>query len=99
FPSLFPSQLKTRGEKAARAWLAKDVEQVKQFVDPPEAEKTERWLKENPPPNLAGQEPAPTVSVTVESNDGRNAVVVIQIKAKNKNGVPTHFVFRHRWVS
>jgi tetratricopeptide (TPR) repeat protein len=99
FPSLFPSQLKTRGEKAARAWLARDVEQIKQFVEPSQVELVERWLREDPPPDLAGQEPAPSVNVAVQHNDGRNAVVVIQIKAKKKNGSPAFFVFRHRWVS
>jgi tetratricopeptide (TPR) repeat protein len=99
FPSLFPSQLRTRGEKAAQAWLARDVDAVKQFVEPSQTEKVELWLKQEPPPNLAGQEPAPRVTVAVERNDGRNAVVVIQIKAKNKNGAAAFFVFRHRWVS
>jgi hypothetical protein len=99
FPSLFPSELKTRGEKAARAWLAGDVEQFKQYVEPSQVTLAERWLKEDPPPNLTGQEPAPSVSVAVEHNDGRTAVVLIQVKAKNKKGMPAFFVFRHRWVS
>src|SRR5262249_12274176 len=50
FPSFFASELKTRGEKVAHAWLARDVEQVKQFVNPSEVGKVDRWLKEEPPP-------------------------------------------------
>ncbi len=99
FPSLFPSQLRSRGQKVARAWLAKDVEQIKQFAEPSQVESVPAWLKENPPPDVAGQQPPPSVKVAVQRNDGRTAEVVVQIKALNKDGAPTHFVFVQRWVS
>ncbi|HKI36924.1 MAG TPA: tetratricopeptide repeat protein [Gemmataceae bacterium] len=97
FPSLFPSQLRSRGQKASQAWLARDVEQIKQYVEPTQVEYVERWLKEDPPPNLDGQQPR--VDVAVERNDGRSAEVVIQIRAKKDNGAPAYFVFRQRWIS
>jgi hypothetical protein len=99
FPSLFPSQLKSRGQKAATAWLAGDVEGIKSFVDPSQAQIVDAWMKEHPPPDLSGQQPAPKVNVAVQRNDGRTAEVLIQVKAKKTDGAPVYFVFRHRWIS
>ena len=99
FPSLFPSKLKKRGEQATQAWLAKDIDQIKQFVEPSQTENVARWLEESPPPDVVGQEPPARVNVAVQRNDGRTAVIVIQIKAKKKDGGVTFFVFRHNWVS
>jgi tetratricopeptide (TPR) repeat protein len=97
FPSLFPSQLQKRGQKASQAWLARDVEQIKQYVEPSQVEYVERWLKEEPPPELAGQQPR--VDVAVQRNDGQTAEVVIQIRATKDNGAPAYYVFRQHWVS
>jgi tetratricopeptide (TPR) repeat protein len=97
FPSLFPSKLKKRGTQAVHAWLSKDIEQIKPFVEPSLTGQVPRWLEEAPPPDLAGQEP-PRVSVAVQRNDGRTADLLVQIKAKKKDGAPAFFVFRHRWV-
>lgn len=57
------------------------------------------WLKQNPPPDVAGQQPGPKVHVAVQRNDGRTAEILIQIQAKNKDGSPAHFVFQQRRVS
>lgn len=58
--SLLPSQLESRGEKVARAWLARDVGGLKKFVEPSQAEKVPRWLQEraSPRPERAGEAPA-----------------------------------------
>jgi tetratricopeptide (TPR) repeat protein len=96
-PRLFPSQLQQRGRKASLAWLAGDVEQVKQYVEPSQVEYVERWLKEEPPPKLAGQKPQ--VDVGVQRNDGNTAEVVVQVRATKENGAPAYLVFRQHWVS
>jgi hypothetical protein len=95
---LIPSALQSRGQKAARAWLAADIPQVQQFVQPAQAGAVEAWLRDNPPPKLDGPKP-PQLRVAVQRNDGRTAEVLIQIRAVKKDGTAAHFVFRHRWVS
>jgi hypothetical protein len=96
--SLFPSELLSRGQKAAQAWLAGDVEQIKRFVESSQTAQVPGWLKENPPPDVTGQKPAPTIHVAVQRNDGQTAEILIQIKAKKKDGTPGHFVFRQNWI-
>jgi hypothetical protein len=98
FPSWFPSTLRSRGQKAAYAWLAKDAAKLKEFAEPSVAEMVPRWLEENPPPDLSGQKPPATVTVGVERNDGRSAEILIQIKTR-KDDRPTFLIYRHRWVS
>jgi hypothetical protein len=97
--SLFPSELRSRGQKAAQAWLAGDVEQIKQFVDTAQVSQVSGWLKQNPPPDVAGQQPAPSVHVAVQRNDGYSAEILIQIKAKKKDGTLGHYVYRQNWIS
>ena len=97
-PLLWPSQLKTRSQTMARAWLAKDVKQMEQFTEPGQEPYLASWLDNHPPPDLTGQEPAPEVRVSVQRNDGKSADVVIQIAAKDKKGQPAHYVYHHRWV-
>ncbi len=96
-PSLFPSQLKTRAEAVAKSWLAKDSEGIKQFTEENLVNRIDLWLKRNPPPDLSSG-PAPTITVTVDRNDGRSAEVGIQIKKSNGKGPAKHYVFRHRWI-
>jgi hypothetical protein len=98
FPSLFPSELRTRGQKVAQAWLARDVEQIRSFVDPAQVENIPRWLETTPPPELNGDQGNADVSVNVERNDGDSAEILIQIKSVKANGTPAFYVFRHRWV-
>jgi hypothetical protein len=98
FPSLFPSELRTRGQKVAQAWLARDAEQLRSFTDPTQVEHIPRWLEATPPPDLNEDQGKAEVSVNVERNDGDSAEILIQIKAAKANGTPSYFVYRHRWV-
>ncbi len=98
FPSLFPSELRSRGMKVAQAWLAKDAEQIRSFVEPTQVENIPRWLEATPPPDLNEDQGKAEVSVNVERNDGDTAEVLIQIKGAKANGAPAYYVFRHRWV-
>jgi tetratricopeptide (TPR) repeat protein len=97
-PSLFPSELRSRGQKVAQAWLNRDAEQIKSFADPTLAENVPRWLEATPPPDLNEEHGKAVVSVAVERNDGDTAEVLIQIKGAKANGAPAYYVFRHRWL-
>src|SRR5262249_50053120 len=89
--SLIPTQLESRGQQPARAWRARDPEQIKKCGDPTQAEGVPRRLKQSPPRDLANQAGAPPgVRVSVQRNDGRTAALVIQVKAKKKDGTPGH---------
>jgi tetratricopeptide (TPR) repeat protein len=98
-PSLFPSELRSRGQKVAQAWLAKDTEQLKTFADPTLAESVPRWLETTPPPELNEELGKAAVTVSVERNDGSTAEILLQIKGTKPNGTPAYFVFRHRWAN
>jgi predicted RNA-binding Zn-ribbon protein involved in translation (DUF1610 family) len=98
FPSLFASELRSRAQKVAAAWLARDVEQLRPFVDPTLVESIPRWLETTPPPELTEDQGRADMMVSVERNDGDTAEVLIQIKAAKHNGTSAYYVFRHRWV-
>jgi hypothetical protein len=98
FPSLFPSELRSRGQEMAQAWLARDVEQLKTFADPTLVESVPLWVEATQPPDLTEDRGKPVIEVAVERNDGDSAEVLIQIKGTKKNGTPGHYVYRHRWV-
>jgi hypothetical protein len=95
-PSFRSSELRTRGEKVARAWLHKDFEEVQQFLEPNHDGALSLWLAKNAPPDIEGQDPMVTVSV--ERLDSQTADVLVQVKADDKDGGPARYVFRHRWV-
>jgi tetratricopeptide (TPR) repeat protein len=95
-PSFGSSELRARGEKAARAWLHKDYEEVQKFLEPNHDGALGLWLARNAPPDLEGQDP--TVTVSVERLDSQTADVLVQVKAGDKDGGPARYVFRHRWV-
>ncbi|MGH7222776.1 MAG: tetratricopeptide repeat protein, partial [Gemmataceae bacterium] len=97
-PLLWPGQLTSRGHAIVRAWLAKDLAKMEQYTDPADKPFLKSWLEKHPPPDLVGQEPSPDVRVSIEGNNGRTAVVVVQIAAKDNKGQPAHYVFRHRWL-
>src|SRR5262249_26787461 len=94
--SLLPSLLRKRAEAMAHAWLARDTDSLKQFIEPSQAENVTKWFEKNLPPDLPEQ-PAPEVQVTVQRNDGTTAEVLIQIKTTEKNGKPAYYVFQHHW--
>jgi len=89
FPSLFASELHSRGQKVAEAWLSRDVEQIKPFTDPRLVENVARWLEATPPPDLKEKHGKPVVSVAVERNDGESAEVLIQIGRRTPMARPT----------
>lgn len=97
-PLLWPGQLKTRGQTLVHAWLVKDFPKMEQYTEPADKPSLKDWLEKHPPPDLVGQEPPPDVRVSIEGNNGRTAVVVVQIAAKDSKGYPAHYVFRHRWI-
>ncbi|HTU23231.1 MAG TPA: tetratricopeptide repeat protein, partial [Gemmataceae bacterium] len=97
-PFVRPNKLMTRGHKMVRAWLARDLQKIEPYTDPDEKSLLASWLKKNPPPNLAGQDIARDVRVSIEGNNGRAATVVVSISAKDERGQPAHYVFRHRWT-
>jgi tetratricopeptide (TPR) repeat protein len=99
FPSLFPSELRSRGQKVVQAWLAKDAEQIKNFTEPTLSENVPRWMEATPPPELNEEQGKAAVTVSVERNDGSTAEVLIQIKGMKANGTPANYVFRHRWAN
>jgi tetratricopeptide (TPR) repeat protein len=98
FPSLFPSELRARGQEVAKAWLAKDSEKLKSFADPTLVENVPRWLEVAPPPDLNEGRGGANVTVTVDRKADDKAEVLIQIKSAKPDGTPAFYVFRHRWA-
>ena len=98
FPSLFPSDLKSRGQKFAQAWIARDAEQMRSFADPTLVENMPRWMEANPPPELNQDQQKADVSVAVVRNDGDTAELLIQIKGLKNNGSTAYYTYRPRWI-
>jgi hypothetical protein len=99
--ALNPSEVRVRGQSVAQAWINGDAATIEPFVEQRYQDEFKAWWHKNPAPKpeITDDYREPTVLVTVESNDGKYAKVLIRVKARAKDNSIKNYLFYHRWVN
>ena len=94
-----PSDLPSRGEVWAKAWLSEDRFLLRRLTAPTHDRQLHPWLARHPPPkagNAASPEQAPpTIRVSVVKNKPSEAVVIVRITARVQK---TPVELRLNWI-